>query len=385
MKALWSGFSHPGITWSGSVNVSLGNFMTLMASSATADVAGETPGGDSYAILARDYLNLSAKFGYHYANVDAFCGEEAEQNHIILQFSGGAGSYVGRSLRINLLATVLGRLGFTVTITGDLLEATVKGYDLKLMEYTLDQLGRLLASSRLLDMAIPNQAEVDRMTEAFFNGDYDFLNQSRDSELPGFYTHTGHWQREEENGNGLCLQDGSHFGTSVSSGLAKFMGKMVGAKYQEFLDNVSAYYYFPLAIAKDSAVSDAVLRVRVKPVDGSIDRAGGLAFGIRNIGNYFVLRLNALEDNLILFEFVNNRRFTRASAPKKIEAGNWYRITVEVSDRTIKGYLDDELLIEYTAEWPLNGHVGMWTKADSVTFFDELVIEAEGSVRNISW
>jgi pyruvate,water dikinase len=304
-----------------------------------------------------------------------------ERYHILLQFSGGVGSYAGKSLRINFLANVLGRLGFTITVTGDLLEASVKGYDMKLMEYTLDQLGRLLASSRLLDMAIPNQTQVDRMTEAFFNGEYDFLNQGQNSRLPGFYTHVGQWECIEEAGRVLCLQDGSKWGTSLSSGMARFMGKMVGAKYQEPMDNIGAYFYFPIAIAKESRVSDAGLRVRVNPVAGSIDRAGGLAFAVRNIGNYFFLRLNGLEDNFILFEFVNNRRFQRASAHKEIETGKWCEIRVETSGYSLQGYLDDELLIEYTAEKPLDGYVGIWTKADSVTYFEKLTIEADGNER----
>lgn len=382
MKALWSGLAHPGITWSGGIHVSLGSMMSLMASSAAADV-GEALGSDSYALLSRDYLNLSAKFGYHYANVDTFCGEEASQNYIALQFSGGAGAYVGRSMRINFLANVLSKLGFTINITGDLLEASLNGYDLTSMKKNLDQVGRLLASSRLLDMAIPNQAEIGRMTEDFFKGDYDFLHNAESRSLANFYTHTGDWKPVVEEGRAICLQDGSRWGTGISSGLASLMGKMVGAKYQELMDNIGAYYYFPIAIAKDSAVSDAVLHVRVKPVGGSIDRAGGLAFGLRNVGNYFVLRVNALEDNFVLFEFINNRRFQRATVQRKIESSEWYRIKAEVSDRTLRGYLDDELLIEYTAERPLNGHVGIWTKADSMTYFDELTIETPDGLRTV--
>jgi pyruvate,water dikinase len=155
-------------------------------------------------------------------------------------------------------------------------------------------------------------------------------------------------------------------------------------------------------------VSDAVLQVKVRPQAGSIDRAGGLVFGLRNVGNYFVLRLNALEDNFILFEFINNRRIQRAEAQKKIETGSfvnpfhrlhfecatdqkkietgqWYRIKAEISGDTLRGYLDDELLIEYTAERLLKGHVGIWTKADSTTCFDELTIDAGDGVRRIPW
>jgi pyruvate,water dikinase len=162
------------------------------------------------------------------------------------------------------------------------------------------------------------------------------------------------------------------------------MGKLVGAKYQEFLDSMGAYHYFPIAIAKESLVSDAVLSVQVKPVGGSIDRAGGLAFGVRNVGNYFVLRVNALEENFTLFEFVNNRRFQRANVHKRIETGRWYTIRVETSGDSLKGYLDDELLVEYTSERPLKGYVGLWAKADSLTCFTELVIKTNGTVRKLS-
>lgn len=381
MKAIWKGFTHPGITWSGTANFGSRNFMTLMASSATAEIGAETPGGDSYAILSREYLNLSAKFGYHYANVDTFCGEDAGQNYIAMQFSGGAGAYYGRSMRIHFLSEVLSRLGFSVVATGDLLDASLTGHDKASMEKTLDQIGRLLAASRLLDMAIPSQAEIGPMTEAFFSGDYDFLGNAESKSLPNFYTHTGDWKPVVEAGRTLCMQDGSRWGTGLSSGMANLMGKMVGAKYQEFLDNIRAYYYFPIAIARESAVSDAILQVGVRPVSGSIDQAGGLVFGLMNVGNYFVLRINALEDNFNLFEYINDTRFQRATVRRKIEAAQWYRIKAEISGQTLKGYLDDALLIEYIADRPLNGYAGIWTKADSVTHFDALTIEAAGGKR----
>ena len=174
----------------------------------------------------------------------------------------------------------------------------------------------------------------------------------------------------------MLLQDGSRWAGTIGSGFAGFMGKVMGARYQELLDNVKAYYYFPLAIARESRVEDAVLSARVKLLGGRIDQAGGLAFGLRNVGNYFVLRINGLEDNLILFEYVNNRRFSRAVVPVKVPTDRWVTIRVETSGNHILGYLDEELLIEYTAEWPVHGYVGLWTKADSVTGFKDLNIIA---------
>ncbi len=99
----------------------------------------------------------------------------------------------------------------------------------------------------------------------------------------------------------------------------------------------------------------------------------------------FVLRINALEDNVILFEYVNSRRLTRATVPKRIRKDQWRLLAVEFSGNTLKGYLGDELLMEYTAERPLAGYVGLWTKADSVTYFDELIIESKGKKRVIEF
>jgi pyruvate, water dikinase len=377
MKALWKGFTHPGITWSGSINFDLGKFMTLMAVGATSEF-GEMPGGDSYALLSRDYLNLSAKFGYHFATVDTLCGDSSNQNYIALQFSGGAGNFVGRSLRIYFLAEVLKKLGFDISITADLLEATLSGYDRPAMEDKLDQLGRLLACSRLLDMALSNEGDIERLTKMFFKEDYDFLSLPRKEKLEGFYIQTGDWKQSLEDGLAVCLQDGSKSGFWMSSGLAGLVGKVMGASLQEFLDNIQAYFYFPLAIAKNSTMADGTITVRVKAIRGSIDRAGGVAFGLKNAGNYFTLRLNALEDNVILFEYVNNKRFQRASVKKKIKSNRWYELKVEIRGKTIRGYIDGERILEYETLAPLKGHVGLWTKADSVTAFQHLTTEGAG-------
>jgi pyruvate,water dikinase len=281
----------------------------------------------------------------------------------------------GKSLRVSFLGSVLKKLGFQVSLKGDLLEAFLIGYDMPAMEERLDLLGRLLASSRLLDMALSNQHDIELFIESFFRGDYDFLSPKRDDLPKDFYVHGGFWKRSIEEGRVYCLQDGSKSGYSVSSGVAGMVGKFLGASLQDFLDNIEAYYYFPLAIAKNSDTGDGIISVRVKPVGGHIDRAGGIAFGIWNASNYFVLRINALEDNIILFEYVNNKRMERINVKKGIESNKWYQLLVEVRDSAIKGYLDGEMLVEYTAEKPVRGLVGLWTKADSVTYFDRLDIK----------
>ena len=375
MKALWRGLSHPGISWSGTINVTAGSMMALMTS-------GPTPAVESYAIVSGEYLNFSIKFGYHYANLDVFCGEEADQNYITLQFAGGAGSYYGRAMRINFLAEVLQRLEFNLSLSGDLLEGSLKGYDEKAMEQTLDQLGRLLASTRLLDLAIPGQAEISDMTTRFFEGKYDFL-RSTESRLPEFYTPIGHWDRMSHDGRFLCLQDGSKWGDPFSCGLKIVMGKLIGSKYQNFLDWIHAHYYFPIAIAKESALSDGTLQVRIMVESGCLDRAGGLAFAITNAGNYFVLGLDALQNRVTLFQFVNSQPIKRADCDGQIESGQWYPVSIEIVGRKMRGYLNDKLMIEYEGQSPLEGYAGLWAKSDSKVFFDELVIKEGTKARLI--
>lgn len=377
MKAIWKGFSHPGISWSGGVSVDMKKFMSLLVSSTTSDFA-ESLDIAIYAIVSKDYLNLSARFGYHFATIDTLCGENSDQNYISLQFTGGAGSYTGRSMRVQFLGKILEWLDFRVNMKGDLLEADLMRYDKDSIADKLEQVGRLLASSRLLDLAISNQDDIENLSKSFMLGEYDFLSKKKDDQPADFYIHGGYWKRVEENGNIYCLQDGSKAGFSVSSGVAGLITKIVGHAFQDFLDNIEAYFYFPLAIAKNSEMADGTVTLRVKPLDGTIDRAGGIAFGLKDVGNYFVLRVNALEDNVMLFEYINNKRIPRARSSKKIESDRWYELIVVVEGSRIKGYVDNELLIDYVSDRDMAGYTGIWTKADSVTLFDKLSVETKG-------
>ncbi len=375
MQAIWNGLTHPGISWEGTINFASSRFMSLMASIATSEL-GPEPGGDSYVLLSRDYMNFSAKFGYHYATIDALCGDEPGHNYIAMQFAGGAGNYFGRSLRIQFLGTILERLGFEVSLQGDLIEAAFNRHDSATTQDRLDQLGRLLASCRLLDMTLSNEDTIVNLADAFMAGDYDFL-KPRDAAQPNnFYTQHGHWTRRDHDGIPCLYQSGRMSGKPVLGGLSGLIGKTIGASYQELLDSIGAYFYFPLAIAKNSETGDGRITVGVLPEGGKIDRAGGIVFGLKNAANYFVFRINALEDNAILFEYVDGKRIERKSAKVPIKTGQWHRLGVIVSAQDIRCTLGAVTIIDYRADKAVTGHAGLWTKADSATWFGPLAIEA---------
>lgn len=372
-RALWRGLSHPGINWTSSVAVGAHNFMSLMAGG-TMPHSGQL-GGASYAVIASDYMNLSIRFGYHFATVDALCTQEPDLNYVALHFAGGAGAYVGKTLRLQFMADVLGRLGFTTTQKGELLEASLARVDRQTMLETLEQLGRLLGSTRLLDMAIRNPRQLESMTEAFFQRRYNFLEPERGQAMAGFHVIVGDWRKEKEGEETVIIQDGSHFRSPLTMSLTRTIGQFVGQRrYIDLLDNMEAYYYFPLIIARGSNMARGAAQVAVKPLAGFIDQAGGLAFAIRDWANYFVFRINALENNAVLFEFHNNKRLWRAAVDIPIESGSWYRLRTETGGSVFRAFLDDRQVLEYTTDKDPAGYVGLWTKADSVTLFKDLQV-----------
>ncbi len=372
-RALWQGLSHPGINWTSTIAMGAHNFMSLMVGG-TMPQPGNQLGGASYAFIADDYLNLSARFGYHFATVDALCGTDAEQNYVSLQFTGGAGAYYGRSLRVQYLADVLSRLGFETIVKGDQIEASLVRLEKPDMEAALDQLGRLLGTSRLLDMAMNTPQQVQALTESFFQGDYNILEPVREDAPESFYLITGNWKKSKPGMEPGVLQDGSDFSSWISTSISQAMARVMGKRYQEILDNIGAYYYFPLAIARESRMTSGKAEIMVKPLSGDIDQAGGIAFSILDWSNYFVFRINALEDNAVLFEFKNGKRIERSTFATPISTGQWYRLCVETTGRQIRTFLEDRLAIEYEADHDLDGYAGLWTKADSVTLFKDLAV-----------
>jgi pyruvate,water dikinase len=374
MAALWRGLAHPGVSWSGTVDFSGRNFMALMAGSMGPENR-VPPKVDSYALVSEEYLNLSVKFGYHYSNIDALCSDTPDANAIRLQFAGGAGTTAGKALRIAFLEEVLTRLGYSVEVHGDMLQALYKGGEAAALEEVLDQTGRLLGCSRLLDLAIPNQAEVETLTELFFKGDYDLLGRS-EKRLPGYYASVGEWSATDLDGEKVIRQDGAHMSDTVSCTLHSALYKVVGGRYRTFLENRHARHYYPVAVKRDSRHTNGRIRVDVRIGAGCIDLAAGLAFGLTNVGNSLVLAADASAGELQLLEFVNNTRHFRRRVAAEIPLDRWLQLEVAVDGKMVTGMISGEPLIRYDLSRPVEGYVGLWSKGDSTAYFRSLACES---------
>jgi 3-keto-disaccharide hydrolase len=137
-------------------------------------------------------------------------------------------------------------------------------------------------------------------------------------------------------------------------------------------------YRFPLLISDEGSFQDLDLSVKFKAVSGSIDRAGGLVFRLKDPNNYYIVRANALENNYRLYHVVNGRRSQFAGANLKVTSGDWHELRVEAIGNKITCYYDGSKKMEATDDtFKDAGKVGLWTKADSVTSFDDLKVAAK--------
>ncbi len=137
-------------------------------------------------------------------------------------------------------------------------------------------------------------------------------------------------------------------------------------------------YRFPLLISDAGSFQDLDVSVKFKAVSGSIDRAGGLVFRLKDPNNYYIVRANALENNYRLYHVVNGRRSQFAGANLKVTSGEWHELRVEAAGNKITCYYDENKKIEATNDtFKDAGKVGLWTKADSVTYFDDLKVTAK--------
>jgi len=134
-------------------------------------------------------------------------------------------------------------------------------------------------------------------------------------------------------------------------------------------------YRFPLCIFDDITLKEVDLSVRFKAVKGKVDQAGGLVWRYKDKDNYYVLRANALEDNLRIYHVAAGKRVEFGGANVNVRSNVWHTLRIVNKGNKFEAYFDDKKLIEARDNtFASAGKVGLWTKADSYTLFDDLTI-----------
>jgi hypothetical protein len=152
-------------------------------------------------------------------------------------------------------------------------------------------------------------------------------------------------------------------------------GAPSGAHVLAQLDQDDTDYRFPIAVADTPLMRDGSVSVRCKPVSGRVDQACGLVFRYRDADNYYVARANALENNVRLYHVLKGDRQQFAGWNGSVSTGHWHSLRVNAKGDYFEVYWEDKKVINaHDSTFSEPGKVGVWTKADSVTYFDDLEV-----------
>jgi hypothetical protein len=178
---------------------------------------------------------------------------------------------------------------------------------------------------------------------------------------------------------------GFEFGYTAKAGApGKWVVRAEGAnKYLAQIDADATRARFPVAVLTDVSTTDVDLSVRFKPISERVDRAAGLVWRFQNEDNYYIVRANALENNVVLYKV---QKGTRTDLPVKgegrtygkkapVPSGQWSTLRVVATGPRFEVYFNGGKLYEVEDNtFTQAGRVGVWTKADSVTYFDDLTV-----------
>lgn len=205
-----------------------------------------------------------------------------------------------------------------------------------------------------------------------------FDNETVGAEPKSFAAAVGHWVVVDDTGNKRLSVNGAKWARGqTSAGLADKARALYGERYAEFLDNVQSYAYFPIAVMNEVAdFRNGAITLRFKGVAGRIDQAAGILFNVQPNGDYLTLRANPLEDNLVLWQYVKGKR----SSVKWVRntpspTGQWHELKLTVVGNKVQGWLNGVLTLNHDLEKPVSGRIGLWSKADSVVYFDDFRVE----------
>ena len=128
---------------------------------------------------------------------------------------------------------------------------------------------------------------------------------------------------------------------------------------------------YPVCFKNDTSIKDGFVEVKFKSVSGKDDQAGGIIWRCQDADNYYIARANALEDNVTIYHTNKGKRVAFKNVDAKVASGVWHTLRVDFEGNKFTVTFDRKKVIEATDDsFSATGKVGVWTKADSVTMFD---------------
>jgi len=178
MRALWEGMT--ALPWKGPPPVDAKGFMSVMLS-ATMDPSidpsvGRRFADKNYILVAKNFCNVSTRLGFHFSTIEAYVGEEENQNYISLVYTGGGADPGRKSRRAALISRLLEKYDFRVEKREDTIFARIEGHQRPFLEERLKVLGHIIVHTRQMDMVMYNDAMVAWYYKDFLKGIESFLH-----------------------------------------------------------------------------------------------------------------------------------------------------------------------------------------------------------------
>lgn len=193
-----------------------------------------------------------------------------------------------------------------------------------------------------------------------------------------FLAVVGNWSIGDDGGTKVLGVDGRQWlRGQPAGGLAQNARAIYGSRHEEFIDNVKAFAYFPYAVAKDvDDFHDGTISMRFKLVAGQLDSCAGILFNLKPNGDYLTVRFNGKEDNVVLWTFLKGKRsfVKKGTENVPLQMNTWHSLEISVKGTNLQASLDGKHLLDYTLAEPVSGRVGVWSKTDSVSYFDQYTV-----------
>lgn len=206
----------------------------------------------------------------------------------------------------------------------------------------------------------------------------DLTKERSGHESGKFLSVVGNWSIVDDGGKKVLGVDGrSWLRGQPANGLAQNARAIYGSRHEEFIDNVKAFAYFPYAVAKDiNDFHDGDISIRFKLVAGQLDQCAGILFNLKPNGDYLTVRFNGKEDNVVLWTFNKGKRsfVKRGSENVPLQMNTWHTLQVSVHGTNLQAALDGKHLLDFTLAEAVLGKVGVWSKTDSVSYFDSYTV-----------
>jgi hypothetical protein len=196
----------------------------------------------------------------------------------------------------------------------------------------------------------------------------------------------GHWELHSEASDVVVTVDATKWKQDARPDVADIGGRLFKAPAPAFVTNATSRDAFPIAAVRAiENFTSGTVRVHFKMIAGQSDQFAGLAFNLRETGEYHAVRYNTKDGNVAIWKYADGARarVAEGTTHAQLPLGSWHELVLHVVDRKATGVVNGKLQVEYTLESPVSGRIGFWAKRDSVSAFKALRVEREETPKRL--